>query len=52
MGWVGNATPRLLYPRERPVIHCIGGWMGPRASLDERGKFFPHQDSIHGPRSP
>jgi hypothetical protein len=28
--WVVNATPRLLYPRERPGTHCIGGsvWTG------------------------
>jgi hypothetical protein len=23
-GWVVNVTPRPLYPRERPGIHCIG----------------------------
>jgi hypothetical protein len=27
MGWVVNATPRPLYPRERPGTHCIGGWV-------------------------
>jgi hypothetical protein len=26
MGWVVNATPRPLYPRERPGTHCIGSW--------------------------
>jgi hypothetical protein len=31
---VVNATPRPLYPRERPGTHCIGGWVGPRAGLD------------------
>jgi hypothetical protein len=31
MGWVFNATPRQLYPQERPGAHCIGGWVGPRA---------------------
>ena len=30
MGWVVNATPRLLYHRERPHTHCIGGRMGLR----------------------
>jgi len=25
-------------PRERPVTHCIGGWVGPRAVLDGCGK--------------
>ena len=33
MGWVGNATPRPLYLRERPGTPCIGGWVGPRAGL-------------------
>jgi hypothetical protein len=31
MGWVVNATPRPLYPREIPGTHCIGGKVGPRA---------------------
>jgi hypothetical protein len=34
MGWVVNATPRPLYPLERPGTHCIGGWVAPRAGLD------------------
>ena len=34
MGWVVNAIPRPLYPRERPGTHCIGGWVVPRAGLD------------------
>jgi len=34
MGWVVNATPRPLYPRERPGTHWIGGWLGLRAGLD------------------
>jgi hypothetical protein len=41
MGWVVNATPRPLYPRERPGTHCTGGWVGPRAGLDRRGKSRP-----------
>ena len=32
--WVVNATPRLLYPRERSGNNCIGGWVGPRVGLD------------------
>ena len=32
-GGVVNVMPRLLCPWERPGTHCIGGWMGPRASL-------------------
>jgi hypothetical protein len=31
---VVNATPRPLYPRERPGAHCIGGSVGLRAGLD------------------
>ena len=38
MGWVFNATPRPLYPRERPGTHCAGCWVGPRAGLDRCGK--------------
>jgi hypothetical protein len=41
MGWVINATPRSLYPRERLGIHCIGGWVGPRAVLEGCGKSRP-----------
>jgi hypothetical protein len=37
MGWVINATPRPLYPQERPGTHCIGGWVDPRAGLDACG---------------
>ena len=40
-GWVVNATPRPLYPQERPGAHCIGGWVGPRAGLDGCGKSRP-----------
>ena len=29
MGCVINATPWLLYHRERPVNHCIGGGWAP-----------------------
>jgi len=44
---VGGSAPRpgRLYPRERPGIHCTGGWVGPRAGL-KGGKSRPHQDSI------
>ena len=50
MGWVVNATPWPLYPRERPFTHCIGGWVGPRAGLDGCGKSHLHRDSIPGPQ--
>ena len=51
MRWVVNATPWLFYPRERQGIHCIGGWVGPRAGVDGRGKSHPHRDSNLGPSS-
>jgi len=41
MRWVVNATPRPLYPRERPGTHCIGGWVGLRDGLDGCGKSSP-----------
>jgi len=34
MGWVVNATPRLLYSWKRPGTHCTGGWVGLKAGLD------------------
>ena len=43
--------PAALYPRKRPGTHCAGGWVGPRAGLDER-KVSPNRDSIPGPSSP
>ena len=51
-GWMINDTPRPLYPQEGPKIHCIGGWVGPRADLEGCGKTRPHRDSIPGPSSP
>jgi hypothetical protein len=48
-GWLVNATPRPFYPRERPGIHRIGGWMGPWAGLEESGKSRSHRDSIPEP---
>ena len=41
MGWVVNATPRPLYPRESPGTRCIGGWLGLRAGLEGCGKYRP-----------
>jgi len=52
MGWVVNATPRPLYPREGPGTHCIGSWVGPRAGLDGCEKSHPYRNSIPGPSSP
>jgi hypothetical protein len=51
MGWVADATPRLLYPPERPCTHYIGGWVGPRAGLYVCGKSRHQPDSIPGPSS-
>jgi hypothetical protein len=47
--WVVSATPRPLYPRERPGTHCIGGWVGPRAGLNWCGKSHFYRNSIPGP---
>ena len=52
MGWVVNATPRPLYPRERPGTDCIGGWVGPNVGLYGYGKNLPYRDSIPGRSSP
>jgi len=52
MGWVVNAAPRPLYPRERPANHCIGGWLGPRAGLGGCGISRFYRDSIPEPFSP
>jgi hypothetical protein len=41
MGWVVNATPRPLYPQQRPGTHCIGGWVGRRTGLNGFGNSFP-----------
>jgi hypothetical protein len=41
--WVVSFTPRPLYPRGKgPGTHLIGGWMDPRAGLDdvEKRKFL------------
>jgi hypothetical protein len=50
-GWVVKATPRPLYPWERPGTHCIGGRMGPRTGPDGCGKSRSDWDSIPGPSS-
>jgi hypothetical protein len=47
-----NATPRPLYPLEKPCTHCIGGWVGHRAGLDICRKSRSNRDSIPGPSSP
>jgi hypothetical protein len=41
MGWVVNATPLPLYPRETPGTLCTRGWVGTMADLDGCGKSRP-----------
>jgi hypothetical protein len=50
-GWAVSATPRPLYPWNRPGTDCTGGWVVPRGGLDVCEKSRPHQDSIPGPSS-
>ena len=45
-------APAAINPRERPGTNCIGGWVGPRASLEGCEKSRPDRDSIPGPSSP
>jgi hypothetical protein len=45
-------TPQPLYPGERaPGTHWIGGWVGPRAGLEnvEKRKFLTFRDSNSDP---
>jgi hypothetical protein len=38
--WVVNFTPLPLYPwGKNPRPHWIGGWVGPRAGLDDMEKW-------------
>ena len=48
-GWVVNATPRPLYPRERETVPIVkeAGWVWTGAE-----NLAPHRDSIPGPSSP
>jgi hypothetical protein len=46
-----HPAPAALPPGKRPVTHCMGGWMGPRACLDVCGKSRSQRDSIAGPSS-
>ena len=47
-----NTTLRPLYPRQRPGIHCIGGWVCYRAELDGTENLSLHRNSIPGPSIP
>jgi hypothetical protein len=42
----GQRHAPATYPRERPGTLFIGGWVGPRASLDRCGKSRPYRNSI------
>jgi len=44
-----KATPRPLYPRERPGTHCIWSSVGPRAGLGGCEKSRHHRYLIAGP---
>jgi hypothetical protein len=48
-GWVINATPRPLYPRERSGTHCTAGRVGPKAGLERCGKSRPPPTGIRFP---
>ena len=48
MGVGGKHHAPAALPQERPGTYCIGGWVGPRADLDGRGKSRPHRDWIPG----
>jgi len=37
-------SPTVLHPGERTGTQCIGGWVDPRADLDECEKSRPHRD--------
>jgi len=48
VGWSKLRAGRLT-PGERHVSHCMGGWAGPRACLDNCGKSLCHRYLIPGP---
>jgi hypothetical protein len=37
---VVNSTPRPALPPGKTGIHCLGGWVGPRAGLDGCGVIY------------
>ena len=39
-------APAALPLGKTAGIHCIGGWVGPRAGMDGCGKSRPHRDAI------
>jgi hypothetical protein len=48
--WSASCPGRFTPEERAPGTHWIGGWVGPRAGLDdvEMRKFFPHRDSNSG----
>ena len=52
-GGGGHGHPRAGLPTEKKTgPGFTGGWGGPSAGLNGRGKSRPHGDSILGPLSP
>jgi hypothetical protein len=45
MGVGAQSHGSAALPQGRPGTHCIGGWVGTKAGLDECGKSRPHRDS-------
>jgi len=45
-GWVVNAVPKPLHPRENPGTHYTGGWVDHKAGMDGFKKSRTHLNSI------
>jgi len=50
LGWVVNAKPQLLSPREEHGTVCLEDWVGLRTCLDRCGKSHPYPIPV--PSSP
>jgi hypothetical protein len=51
--WMVNFTPRPLYAREGARgTHCIRGWVGSTADLDDEDKTLPYRDLNFAPFPP
>jgi hypothetical protein len=48
-GW-STPAPAAFPPGKKPVTHCAGDWVGPRAGLEGCGKSRPHR--IRSPDRP
>lgn len=47
--WVGNSTPRLLYPRERELVPTFtSSWVSPKVCLERWGKSRLHRPARNG----